>query len=150
MIIDNTQNAPLYFNLGERIAAALKFLMEEDVSQMEAGKHEIEGSDVFATVSIYETKSEEESSWEAHRQYIDIHAVLEGSERIARANIDKLNMVQAYDPVKDLIVLKGSGDMFVLEPGTFAICYPTDAHMPGVNADGVQQVKKMVIKVKAA
>ena len=117
---------------------------------METGRHEIDNSDVFAIVSTYKTKSQEESLWEAHRQYIDIQAMIEGSERIGHAPIDTLNITQPYDPAKDITALRGSGDMFILKPGMFAIFYPTDAHMPGVCADGNQQVKKIVIKVRAA
>lgn len=148
MIIDKIKNSSLYFNLGKKITKALKFLAESDFSQMESGRYEIDGSNIFAIVNIYETKLEKEGSWEAHRQYIDIHFMVEGSEAMGYANLDKMKTSQGYDPNKDSISLEGNGDLFILEPGIFAIFYPTDAHMPGVLIDGPQLVKKIVVKVK--
>ena len=56
MIIDSLKNAKFYYALGERIAKGLKFLEENDLSQFENGKYEIEGDELFVSVQDYETK----------------------------------------------------------------------------------------------
>ena len=44
---------------------------------------------VKAIVSEYETKTITENGYEAHKQYIDIQAILSGEERVICLPIDK-------------------------------------------------------------
>lgn len=148
MIIDQIKNVSLYFGLGDKITTALKFLKENDFSQMEPGRYEINGSDVYAMINFYENKPQKEGSWEAHRQYIDVHFIVEGAERMGYANLDQMKALQDYKPNEDFLLLEGSGDFFTVRQGTFVIFGPTDAHMPGLAINKPQAVKKVVVKVK--
>lgn len=148
MIIDKRKNAYLYFTLGERLAAGLRYLQETNLARVEPGRHEIDGTNVYAIVMEYDTEPAEECFWEAHRRYIDIQYVVSGVERMGYANLDRLETDDLYDEETDILKLKAEGDMLVVPAGHFVIFYPHEAHMPGVALDEPQLVKKAVVKVR--
>ena len=55
MIFDEKKNLNFYRNLGieGRYAKAVDFLMNTDLAALEAGKHEIDGTNVYANVTPY-------------------------------------------------------------------------------------------------
>ena len=147
MIVDEIKQAGEYFDLGERIQSALRFLMENNLEELSPGRHTIEEEHVFAMVESYQTKSMEAGFWEAHIKHLDVQCVLSGEERLGYAPISALS-AGPYDDEKDFYKLEGSGDFITLRPGMFAILKPQDAHMPGIAIRESHQVKKMVIKVR--
>ena len=52
-----------------------------------------------------------------------------------------------YIPEKDITWLIGSGDFVTLAAGQFAIVWPGDAHMPGLDAGVPGTVRKIVVKI---
>ena len=56
MIIDKIKNAALYYGISKHMETALKYLQSRDFSQVEAGRYEIDGTDVFMLVQEYETR----------------------------------------------------------------------------------------------
>lgn len=149
MIIDTLANAECYCRLGDRLAEGLQFLAQTDLSSLALGRHDIHGDECFALVSEYETKPLDQAVWEAHRRYIDIQCLASGREQIGYAALDSLTTDTEYDASKDAEFLKGSGDFLTLVPGTFAVFYPQDAHMPGLDSGSRSHVRKIVIKVLA-
>jgi YhcH/YjgK/YiaL family protein len=59
---------------------ALDWLKKEYWKALPVGKTEIDGSLVYATVSVYNTMKPEEARYESHRNYADIHILIEGLE----------------------------------------------------------------------
>ena len=51
MVYDSIENAEIYFGLGERIKKALEFLRDTDFENIEPGKIEIDGENIFAIVA---------------------------------------------------------------------------------------------------
>lgn len=148
MVIDQIKNASLYCGISNKIVTALSYLRDTDIQNMKPGRYDIDGSNIFALMQNYETKSKENGFWEAHRQYIDIQYVIKGAELIGYANIDYLKSGE-YDDVKDLLVLYGADGVFLeVRAGTFVILMPQDAHMPGITVITAQSVAKIVIKVR--
>ncbi|MDD5686755.1 MAG: YhcH/YjgK/YiaL family protein [Elusimicrobia bacterium] len=148
MIIDNIKNASLYYNLNARLKSAFSFLTRKDLSVMEPGKYEIEGTDIFAIVQSYQTKQKDKGFWESHRKYIDIQYMISGIESIGYADISCMKTLKEYSEKDDLLVLEGNGDFLTLNQDHFAILMPQDAHMPAIVHDTPQPVKKVVVKVK--
>jgi YhcH/YjgK/YiaL family protein len=148
MIIDKIENAHLYKGISKGIAMALEFLAAEDLGSLENGKYVIDGEDVYANVSSYNTREQDRCSWEAHKRYIDVQCMVKGVERIGYANIGNLDVVKEYDADFDFMALSGMGDYLVLDEGTFAVFFPEDAHMPGITASDDTNVKKVVVKVR--
>ena len=149
MIIDDMKNAGFYASLSKRISKALDYLRENDFVGISPGRYEIDGDKIFSMVMEYETKSEEESVWEAHKKYIDVQYIVRGSEKMGYADTGTLAVREQYDERRDCMFLEGNGGFLVCRQGTFVIFAPWDAHMPGLSVDGTQKVKKVVVKVLA-
>jgi len=148
MIIDQLKNAHLYYGMSKKIATALKFLEDNNLSIMSSGRYAVDGDDIFALFQSYMTKDIQESKWEAHRRYIDVQFVLQGREKMGYASLERMEVVQDYDEETDVVFLEGEGDFFTVPAGYFAIFAPDDVHMPGISADTSEPVKKFVLKIK--
>ncbi len=54
-----------------------------------------------------------------------------------------------YDEERDLVVARGDSERFVeVGAGEFVILFPHDVHMPGLTAQAVRAVRKVVVKVR--
>ncbi|HBG49477.1 MAG TPA: YhcH/YjgK/YiaL family protein [Cyanobacteria bacterium UBA9971] len=148
MIIDKLKNASLYYGMSEKIATALKYLENTDLSEFQNGKYEIEGEDISVIVQDYNTKPLSEGRFEAHRKYIDIQYIIKGTEKMGYTNIHKLKSATEYDEEKDIIFFDGEGDFVTVEEGFFTIFAPEDAHMPGIESKTSEYIKKAVVKIK--
>jgi YhcH/YjgK/YiaL family protein len=148
MIVDRIENAGWYHGLGSRLTAALEFLRATDLSALTPGRHEIGGDEVYALAMSYRTKPAAEGSWEAHRRYLDVQYVVEGVERMGYAPISELKTTQPYDAKADCVRLAGEGSFLTVQPGTFVLFGPADAHMPGVAVTAPAAVRKVVVKVR--
>ena len=118
------------------------------------GTSPVMGADVEARVMSYSTKARSAAVLEAHRVYADIQVMLAGTEIIEWVPAAGLAAATPYDPARDagLYVPPAHGvARFVLEPGMFAVFFPTDAHMTQIMAGPTPAlVRKVVIKVRAA
>jgi YhcH/YjgK/YiaL family protein len=113
---------------------------------MPPGRHDVDGSRLFAIVSDYATRPADDVPWEAHRRYIDVQYVHSGVERIGHAPLSRL-AAGTYDGERDLLPAAGPGEFVTLEAGSFAILFPQDAHRPGIAVGAPQPVRKVVLKV---
>jgi YhcH/YjgK/YiaL family protein len=147
MILDNMMNCKKYEALNRNFEKAFEFLKREDLGTLPVGKYEIHGENVFAMVQEYETKDLENAKYEAHRKYIDIQYLIEGTENMGYAAIDKLEVFSPYSEENDFMLLTGKPRLILLNEGEFFILFPEDAHMPGVFYKERRKVKKVVVKV---
>lgn len=149
MILDRLENASTYRGLGERVSAALDFLTTTDLDKVPTGQQiQILGSEVTGSVAESQTAPRDPSrQFEAHRQFIDIHYVVCGTEYMGYANLDDLEVTKPYQEADDYLLLDGPGDFVNVHSGMFAIFMPQDAHMPGLAAGEPQPLRKIVIKV---
>lgn len=146
MILDSLKNYVLYKNISPFFMEAFDFLKSNKLNKIKAGNYEIKGNDVFVKIRDYETKNKDLAVWESHRDYIDIHYVIDGAEYIGYSNIFEMKKKE-YIIEKDQFVLQGLGDYFILNKGFFSIFFPCDAHMPAVHLYKPKKVKKAIIKV---
>ena len=147
MITDLLKNADVYAPIDNRLAIGLNYLQTTDFSSVEPGKYPIEGDEVFALVSEYNSKKPEDAKWEAHQKYADIQYLVSGEEKMGYAPVADFKPTQPYNPDNDIVFLKGTGDHITVRPGRFVIFFPQDAHQPGVALNGSIPVKKVVVKV---
>jgi YhcH/YjgK/YiaL family protein len=147
MIYDNLRNANIYFPLGEKIQKALTYLQTTDFRSMEPGIYDIEGTDVYATISDYASKPLSSGKWEGHKKYIDIQYIVSGTEKIGFTEPMKVIPLDEYNPIKDCTIYKGEGSFISLEEKHFCILFPTDIHMPGIAIHIPKPVRKVVVKV---
>ena len=116
----------------------------------EEAKYEIQGEDIYAIVSSYNTK--QPHKFEAHRKYVDIQCLLDGQELVESTALNGLTVDIPYDPEKDVgfyVMRDSRKTVSHLMPGLFIAFFPHDAHMPGVSVGGSSTfVKKVVVKIK--
>jgi YhcH/YjgK/YiaL family protein len=148
MIVDKLENSDIYSALGERIKKAFDFLKNTDLNALPTGKTEIEGSDIFAAVSEYETKAQANCKLEAHRKYLDVQYLVKGSELIGYAPASNQEVIVDYNEEKDIIFFKADVSTVLIQEGMFAIFFPEDLHQPCIQANSPMNVKKVVVKVR--
>ena len=136
MIKDNLKNAESYHKLGEGFKKGFEFLKNTDMKNLENGKYQIEGDDIFVSVQDYTTKPQEQGKFEAHKKYADIQFIIKGEEKLGFG-----------DEKNDIIFLEGDGDFVNAKEGDFVIFMPEDAHMPCIAQNEPSYVKKAVVKV---
>lgn len=147
MIIDHISNRAQYYYLGEDFKAALDFFAQLTDGLLEKSDVPVENSGVLVKVRPMNTKPEAECSFEAHREYADIHFLAYGEEQIGYAHTSKLREV-SYDAEKDAALLEGTGDKLTLTAGYFMITLPQDAHMPCIAPASPAPIGKMIAKIK--
>ncbi len=142
--------AEAYFENPERWNQAFEFLKTHDLQNLELKRYDIDGDNLFATVSEYTTQSEDEKHYEAHRKYVDIQYVISGREEIGVSPLaDTTQTFQNYDPAKDIgFYAVNPVKNYEATPRNFFIFFPSDAHRPGLDPGEKTQVKKLVIKLK--
>lgn len=148
MVFDRLKNTEQYFPLGEKIEKALHYISNTDFTNVEPGKYEIDGEDVFALVQQYNTKPFSAGKWESHRKYIDVQYIVSGKEKMGFTESTKVIVLEEYNEEKDRAIYKGEGNFIIVEEGHFAIFFPSDIHMPSMAINIPREVKKVVVKVK--
>jgi len=148
MIIDKIENANLYKNLGDRIQKSFDYIKQTNLKNLKPGRYDIDGDNIFALISEYQTKPEAEGKLEAHRKYIDVQFVIEGEELMGYAPLGNQEILEPYKEENDIIFYKGEKVFIKVPEGMFAIFFPEDVHMPGIQVEKKSLVRKLVIKVK--
>uniref|UniRef100_A0A7V2ZJ91 DUF386 domain-containing protein n=1 Tax=Ignavibacterium album TaxID=591197 RepID=A0A7V2ZJ91_9BACT len=148
MILDHIENRNLYSTLNSRINKALEYLADTDFSEIEAGRYEIDGDDIYALVSEYKTKDLSKGKPESHRNYIDVQFVASGEEFIGYAPLSDQKITEEYNEVNDITFYDCDQSLCLVQENMFAIFFPTDIHMPGIRVTNPIPVKKIVVKVK--
>lgn len=148
MIIDRLENNSIYCAINKRFSQAFKYIYDTDLSLLTPGIYTICGDEIFVIVSEYETKSLSEGLWEAHKEYIDIQYIIKGNEKIGCCNIKNLVVEKQYDAEFDVVLGQASGNLISLNEGEFMVLFPEDVHKPGIVNNKIEQVKKVVIKVR--
>ncbi len=82
---------------------------------------------------------------EAHRQYLDIHVILDGVERFGWCDLAEAGTPRKpYDAEGDFMLFDRPATSYLdLTPGQFAIVWPEDAHAPII---GEGKVRKLIVK----
>jgi len=148
MIIDQIKNVSTYEGLSDNFKKAFDFLTSKDLKNMEVGRYEIDGENVFVLIQEYEPKEEKDGKCEAHKKYADIQFIISGIEKMGYAPVEGMEIIDPYNEVKDRYFVKWAGDFNTYTDGMFAIFFPQDAHMPGIKVEQNSKVKKAVVKVK--
>ncbi|HZZ43864.1 MAG TPA: YhcH/YjgK/YiaL family protein [Tepidisphaeraceae bacterium] len=148
MILDSLANASLYGFISARLDAGFHFLRSNNLASLPLGRTDIAPS-LFALVQDYIPKPLDQGFWESHRRHIDIQCLVTGSERIGHAPISTLQVTDPFNEEKDLIKYSGTGDFLTLRASDFAVFFPHDGHMPGIQlpTPSPNLVRKIVIKV---
>ena len=148
MIFGNIQNLEEYPFLEEQIKECFAYAREHELVSYKKGSHEIDGDRLFVNVVEYTTTTAEERFWEAHRQYLDLHLMLRGTEQIDLNFIQNMD-VKEFVEKDDFLPMDGEkNSSVILRDGDFLICYPSDGHRTAVAVDGPETIKKAIFKIR--
>jgi biofilm protein TabA len=148
MILDDLTNAARYAPLHPGFRAGFEFLARRDLIDLASGKYELDGERVFALINRDHGRGRANSPMEAHRKYIDIQFLVEGSEEIGwRPTVECGQPVEPYDASRDIMFFSDSPHAWIELPlGKFMIFYPEDAHAPlASNGANVKAVIKVAV-----
>ena len=86
---------------------------------------------------------------ESHRKYCDLQYIAEGTEKIYWESIRNLVVTDDKTPEADIIFYECGTDKgyTLLQKGMFGYYTPKDGHMPCIEANGIQKMKKIVFKI---
>ena len=123
MIADNMKQTKLYESAHAKFAQAFAFIEQAVCENYAAGKYEIDGKDLYASVQEYDSKLDANAKFEGHHNYIDIQYVVSGAEIIKVADIAKMIPKGDYNPDKDVEFYQDNGQAsaLVLNAGEYAI-----------------------------
>ncbi len=148
MVYGNVSYENVYGISGSGLGQCFAYAKEHDLKAFPPGIHEIDGKRFFVNIVEYTTTEPEKRFWEAHREYLDIHLMLDGEEQIDVAFIGNMEQGE-YVPEEDFLPLEGKkSGCAVLRQGDFLVCYPHDAHRTAVMTGQPCMIKKAIFKVK--
>jgi YhcH/YjgK/YiaL family protein len=156
MILDRLEHVGRYRGLDPLLDRGLEALRRlTDAPPQADGRLELEGEELYASLSTYQTGDPVDKPFEAHRRYIDIQALLRGREVLFWAPLAGLRPLGGYSEDEDLAVFEdppGGGAGLALAAGSFVVLFPQDAHKPGCRAQPARgsgrSVRKLVLKVR--
>jgi YhcH/YjgK/YiaL family protein len=149
MIVTTLKESARYHVLGEGVQQALEWLNENDIRTMEDGRYEVDGDKLFVLVQRYTTRLIDDTWFEGHLKYIDLHYVAEGVEYFCYTPLARAGApVTEYDNVEDDYLYHKDYETGVLmKEGDIVIVYPEDVHMPQRRALFPSDVVKACIKI---
>lgn len=146
MIIDKIENISLYPQVPTKIAEFIKDMN----SSIENGKYDFDENN-YINIEEYCTKPINNALYEAHKKYIDVQLLLTGKEQIYVSEVKDLSEKTQYDDLKDIIFYSNDIDknkFITLDGNNFVILFPHEAHAPQIAFEKLQNVKKVVAKIK--
>ncbi|MBP2628176.1 MAG: hypothetical protein H6Q68_2887 [Firmicutes bacterium] len=153
MIIGNLLNIKEEIGLYPTgIQAGLKFLLETDISSLSLGEHEIQGREIYAKITEYETKPKEQRRPESHQKYLDLQYIYSGEEMIASAPISEIGEIdEDCLNERDILFYKsvGAENQVILTQGMFAVFFPWDVHRSNCNVgEQINKIRKVLVKIR--
>lgn len=144
MIVDSIERIELYAALLPGIKAGMAAVAA--LKDPACGRYEFEGG--FFLIQKGQTVPLESGTFEAHRKYIDVQILLDGSEYIAWRDIKNLKVEIPYDADKDAERLSGPFDHVIqISKGMFYAAFPHDAHKPVSHLTQPSTYTKVVMKL---
>ena len=148
MILAKNETARDYLGIHPNLDLALNRINPDFLNTLGDQRVEILPGEVWCTKFTYETIPDEESFFEAHEKFLDIHMMLSGSERVEIAAPADLEQFRS-EPQNDFFAYHGEGRYkLVLAPGDFLVVWPEDAHKIKMYLGEPQTVTKAVFKIK--
>lgn len=152
MILDNLAHTrAAYENMNARLARALDWLRTTDLAALSPDQTvRIDGDRIYATLQSYETIEPAAGSFEAHCCYIDIQAMVAGTEIMYWTPLSELHTVKTpYNRERDLVFFEEPSFCVPLtvRAGDFAVFFPSDGHKPRCRVDSPQTIRKVIVKI---
>ncbi len=147
MILDSLASLPKYVQMHPHFAKVLEFIRRVNLDMLPPGRHEIDGDAIYVSVVETDLRKRNDARLEAHRRYIDVQVVLDGTETMGWTPLAVCSRVnKPYAEPADIEFYEDEASAWIpVRSGQMAIFFPQDAHAPLVG-DG--RVRKLIFKVK--
>ena len=106
MLYDTLENLNQYTGLFANLDTAIDFIEHNDVAALPLGRTDIDGDNVYVTVTELAPAPAEERSFETHSRYMDLQMDLEGAE-LCEVALGDVESVQPYDEQTDCALWRG-------------------------------------------
>ncbi len=128
-------------------ARLFEYVRSHDLLAAPLGRIDIDGDRLFINNSNPDCVRAENQVLEVHRDYIDVHILLQGEETIGwKPLCDVSNVVKGYDAADDCALYDERPAGYVtLHPGQFMVVWPEDPHAPII---GTGRIRKAIAKVR--
>ena len=128
------------------VQAIVKFINANDLKTIACGRYDVNDK---VCANIFESETAEDSGvFEMHKEYIDIHYLIEGKENIKYDTTDDCEILSEYDKAEDYQLFKVKTDNIAgVECGGFAVFLTGEKHNPCIANGQACKVKKAVFKV---
>ena len=141
-----------YEGLHPRFKKAFAWLRETDLGSLTAGRHAIDGDDIYANV-MPEAALEPyaaDATMEAHRRYIDVQVPVSGPETYGYVYDDRGQTAADFNVKDDYILFRNPAMRpITVEPGGFVAFFPPGgAHAPNRTEGPKRTIRKLVVKVR--
>ena len=146
MILAKNREAAAYHGIHPRLDRVLDCLTDEFLASVGTETQKLEGEQLYVTRFDYDTLPVDETFFEAHKLYLDVHVMVRGCERVELAHPDALTL---FEHSGDFYAYRGDAEQSViLRPGDFLVVFPGDAHRIKIAVDGSEAVSKVVFKLQ--
>jgi YhcH/YjgK/YiaL family protein len=145
MIADKITKSEFYSKFFPVLSEAFKFITDNS-GNFKEGRHAIRDG-MYAIVEKSFPKPKEEQKLEAHKTYVDLQYIIEGSDVIGwKSTRECRDISKVYSEEKDIVFFNEEPDFNItLNEGSFALLFPDDAHAP---LCGNSAVLKCIVKIK--
>ena len=147
MFIGTMSDVRLASKLHPKFKEFFDFVKSHDFEKIPLGRVEIDGDDVFVNNVLVDGVDASVQPLEMHREYIDVHVLLAGKERIGYKPLERIKTFsKEYSAEGDCALSTDEPDFHIdMEPGDFCIVFPEDPHAPAIS-DG--KIRKLIGKIK--
>ena len=131
---------------GEKVYEFLRSVNEKTTK----GRHDF-NLNLYVNVVSYGTKNGNsfDGVFESHREYIDVHVLISGEEKIFYGKKRDMSIMEKYDETDDYEMLKGDKYSFVEYGKMQGVELPVnEPHMAGYAIDKKCNVFKAIVKIR--
>ncbi|PJG84245.1 YhcH/YjgK/YiaL family protein [Conservatibacter flavescens] len=132
------------------IQKALNYLKTTNFDELEVGRYELDGKNMYVQVLDLQTQEKSHYQPEVHRHYLDVQYLHSGKETIGVAIDNGQNdIAHDYDAERDILFYKDvqNETTLVMRPGNFAVFFPTDIHRAACCDGDSSLIRKVVVKI---
>lgn len=116
--------------------------------ETQKGRHDF-NENLYVNVVSYETKESFEGVFESHKDYIDLHVLVSGEEKIYYGDREKMIITKDYDKDGDYELLKGQDYSSVAYSKMQGVeCAVNEPHMAAGSVSTPSKVLKAIVKIK--
>lgn len=150
MIYGEIRELKYYRGISKHLDMAIDMIEKGEYLKGKPGKNVIDGDDLYFNYETAVTEDIEERFFEGHKNYIDIHILISGKEKIGYSPRSDVVRTLPWDRVRDFEKYEGSVDhLFEMAEDRFIMFFKEEPHMPLVcGEEGAQTIVKAVFKIK--